>query len=182
LISSRLDRGIVDFTSQVEVFNFSSLIQKTAEQASHLDSNLVNRLRLMAPVDFAIRANRLAFQLILGNLIENAIKYSPANTPITVGIHHAENELLISVNDQGFGLNKRDLTKIFQMFHRSPRATKNAVPGTGLGLYIVRSMVRGLGGRVWAESPGFNQGSTFYVTFPDKILTDHSPPLLVDSP
>ncbi|MFW7382006.1 MAG: sensor histidine kinase [Oligoflexus sp.] len=172
LISSRLDRGIVDFTAQVEVFSFSSLMEKMVEQASHLDVNLAQRLRVIAPKAFVLRANRLAMHLILGNLVENAIKYSPPDSVITIEVHHTDQELLISVHDHGLGLNKRDLSKIFQMFHRSPRATKNAVPGTGLGLYIVRSMVRGLGGRVWAESPGMNQGSTFYVTFPDWILAN----------
>lgn len=174
LISSRLDRGIVDFTSQVEVFTFSDLLEKIIDQASHLDSKLAKRLKIVAPYDFTLQTNRLAIHLILGNIIENAIKYSPAESPIVVDIHHSGHELMISVTDQGIGLNKRELNKIFQMFHRAPRATKNAVPGTGLGLYIVRSMVRGLGGRVWAESAGANQGSTFYVTFPDKFLADSS--------
>lgn len=174
LISSRLDRGIVDFTSQVEIFKLSDLIQKTIEQTNHLDPELQTRLEIQVDSDHTLCANRLAFQLILGNLIENAIKYSPEKSPIKLHAKLYEGQLEISIQDHGLGLHRRDFSKIFQMFHRSPRASKNAIPGTGLGLYIVRSMIRGLGGKAWVESPGLGQGSTFYTSFPDRILANNA--------
>jgi signal transduction histidine kinase len=170
LISSRLDRGIIDYQSQTETIVFDDLMKKIVEQAEHLDGHLSQRLTVEAAPGLTLHTNHLALQLILGNLVENAIKYSDKGSPIVVCVEHLGDEVRFVVKDEGMGLSKRDQRKIFQMFHRSPRATKNAVPGTGLGLYIVRTMVRGLGGRVWVTSSGVRQGSTFYVSFPPKNL------------
>lgn len=170
LISSRLDRGLVDFTSHLEIFSFMELVEKTIEQTKHLDHELEKRLKIHGNTDLKLYTNRLALQLTMGNLIENAVKYSPQSSTIELSVERHDHEVLISVNDQGIGLQGRDRSKVFNLFHRSPGASKKAVPGTGIGLYIVRSMVKGLGGRVWAESPGIGKGATFFVCFPEQIL------------
>ncbi len=182
LISSRLDRGIIDFKSQIESFNLRETIFELAEQSTHHDSELLDRLQVHCSREIWVESIRLAFNLVLGNLIENAIKYSPKSSPIEVKVTCTRDELRIVVRDQGFGLSKSDQRKIFKMFHRTSRATKNAVPGTGIGLYIVQSMVRGLGGHIWVESEGHGKGAAFFVSFPGRIARlQPAKPELMDS-
>ena len=75
--------------------------------------------------------------------------------------------IAIRVTDQGPGIPKSELKQIFKRFYRVPGASTSAVKGTGLGLYIVRSVAKRHGGRAWAESEGPGRGSTFVVEFPN---------------
>lgn len=169
LISSRLDRGIIDLKSRIESFRISDVIQAAIEQNSHLDPNIHERVNIICSNTFSLKTNRLAMHLVISNLLENAIKYSPKNTSIDVDVSDSHDEILIQIRDYGCGLTKRDKKKIFKMFHRGQPASKGAVPGTGLGLYIAKSMVKGLGGQIWAESSGLDLGSTFLVLLPTNL-------------
>lgn len=104
-------------------------------------------------------------QQILTNLISNAFKFSPPDVPVEVSVLPGESMLQVSVRDQGVGISKEDLPRIFGKFarirpHGSPRRT-----GTGLGLYICRSFVEAQGGSISVES-SVAQGSTFTYTVP----------------
>jgi signal transduction histidine kinase len=167
LVSARLDRGIKIF-EQVETFSVADMIESVKESASHLDRNLGNRLKVTCPQDFELNTARPALNLIISNLVENAIKYSPPNSPIDLVVEVKAKEILFSVKDKGIGLEKGENRRIFKMFHRSKHAAKKAIPGTGLGLYIVKTVVKVLGGKVWADSSGIGLGSTFYVSLPLK--------------
>lgn len=175
LIASRLDKGIVDLSSNIEVFNFLDVLEKAVEQNSHLDRSVTDRIDLNCPDDLNLRSNRLAFNLIFGNLIENSIKYSPNDSLINVIVTRSAHHIHCEINDSGVGLTKREQKRIFDMFHRSPRATKQAIPGTGIGLYIVKSMIRALGGRVWAKSQGLGKGSSFHILLPISLATTIQP-------
>lgn len=166
LVSARLDRGIIMFQDEREDLDFANVVGEAVDAASYLDSELSQRVHVEAGIGIHMLASRPAFMLILGNLIENAIKYSPRGTSIVIRAERIKELLRISVKDQGFGLEKKDRRRIFKMFHRATMATKRAIPGTGLGLFIVKSAVSMLGGRVWAESPGLGQGATFFLEFP----------------
>lgn len=166
LIASRLDKGIVDLSTNIEIFNFYEMLSKAIEQCGHLDSNITNRIQLSCPIELMLKSNRLAFNLVFGNLIENSIKYSPPATPINVIVTQASQHIVCEIQDVGFGLTYREQRRIFDMFHRSPRATKQAVPGTGIGLYIVKSLVNALGGKIWAHSEGLGKGSSFHILLP----------------
>jgi signal transduction histidine kinase len=165
LIAGRLDRGIIDYKSQHDEIHLLELIQHVAEQQQHLDDGLGQRLQIVCSPELVIGASRLGLSLVLGNLLENAVKYSPAGAPIRVQVTPQEYELWISVEDAGIGLTTGEQRKIFRMFHRSPRAQKAAVPGTGLGLYIVKSIINSMGGRIWVQSEGVGKGSRFTVAF-----------------
>ena len=104
-------------------------------------------------------------QEILGNLIENAIKYTPEGGSVYVNVLGDGDRALINVTDTGIGISADDLQHIFQKFYRSDNSQTRTVGGTGLGLYLVKQRVEAMGGRVWAES-GFGEGSTFYVSLP----------------
>lgn len=102
---------------------------------------------------------------ILGNLIENAIKYTPAGGSIYVNVLGDGDRVLINVTDTGIGISSDDIHHIFQKFYRADNSDTRTIGGTGLGLYIVKQRVEAMGGKVWAES-AFGEGSTFYVSLP----------------
>jgi two-component system sensor histidine kinase SenX3 len=102
----------------------------------------------------------------VANLIDNAIKYSGKKARVTVGVEQDAERVAVRVKDNGPGIDKTELNAIFKRFYRVPGALASAVKGTGLGLYIVRSVAKRHGGRAWAESEGLGQGSTFTVEFP----------------
>ncbi len=102
---------------------------------------------------------------IMDNLIENAIKYTPAGGSIYINVRGDNDRALINVTDTGMGISSDDLTHIFQKFYRVDNSDTRTIGGTGLGLYLVKQRVEAMGGRVWAES-AFGEGSTFYVSLP----------------
>jgi PAS domain S-box-containing protein len=102
---------------------------------------------------------------ILINLIDNAIKYSPDGAPVEVCIRELGGDVRVDVRDHGAGIAREDQASLFQKFHRLPASKARDIPGTGLGLYIVKGFVEAHGGEVWVESePG--KGATFSFTIP----------------
>jgi signal transduction histidine kinase len=102
---------------------------------------------------------------VLDNLIDNAIKYSPPEKEIMISAEKSDNELFISITDQGPGIPAGELSKIFERMYRIEQRLYSGANGIGLGLYICQRLVQAHGGRIWAEStPG--QGSTFKFTLP----------------
>ena len=104
-------------------------------------------------------------QEIMDNLIENAIKYTPAGGSIYINVLGDGDRVLINVTDTGIGISADDIGHIFQKFYRADNSDTRTIGGTGLGLYLVKQRVEAMGGRVWAES-GFGEGTTFYVSLP----------------
>lgn len=102
---------------------------------------------------------------VMSNLIENALKYTPAGGSIYVNVLGDGDRVLINVTDTGIGISADDLAHIFQKFYRADNSDTREIGGTGLGLYLVKQRVEAMGGRVWAES-AFGEGSTFYVSLP----------------
>jgi signal transduction histidine kinase len=101
------------------------------------------------------------------NLIENAIKYSGGSVDVEVALAESEpGRVVVRVRDQGVGIPPDELKRIWKRFYRIPGAVAARVKGTGLGLFIVRSIAKKHGGRAWAESEGAGQGSTFTLQLP----------------
>jgi len=106
-------------------------------------------------------------QAAVSNLIDNAVKYSDKQVRVTVEIRQADARFVtLRVMDRGAGIPDSELKRIFKRFYRVPGLLATRVKGTGLGLYIVRSVARRHGGRVWAESEGSGHGSTFVLQLP----------------
>ncbi|HLA79874.1 MAG TPA: ATP-binding protein [Vicinamibacteria bacterium] len=118
------------------------------------------------PEQIRIRADPFRLRQVVNNLISNAVKYSPRGGTVTVRTRlRGPDHVSLEVMDQGLGIPKEELRRLFQKFQRVRTPGHLAIPGTGLGLYICRLIVQGHGGRVWVESePG--QGSTFGVLLP----------------
>ena len=103
----------------------------------------------------------------VSNLLDNAIKYSGKTVEVMVEVVQSEaTRLAIRVKDNGVGMAQSDLKRIFKRFYRIPNTMALRVKGTGLGLFIVRSVAERHGGRAWAESEGANRGSTFTLELP----------------
>ncbi|MBR2659344.1 ATP-binding protein [Candidatus Saccharibacteria bacterium] len=102
---------------------------------------------------------------ILDNLIDNALKYTPAGGSVYVNVRGDGDRVLINVTDTGMGISAEDLGHIFQKFYRADNSDTRTIGGTGLGLYLVKQRTEAMGGRVWAES-AFGEGSTFFVSLP----------------
>lgn len=143
----------------VEVRPF--FIELTQRLAGVMD---VGRLRADIPADLpAIQADPDRLERIFVNLLSNALKYSPAESAVTIGARVVPDGVAISVRDRGQGIAADEVPHIFDRYFRAQHADRSKTEGLGLGLYITRLLVQAHGGRVTVEStPG--QGSTFTVT------------------
>jgi two-component system, OmpR family, sensor histidine kinase SenX3 len=103
----------------------------------------------------------------ISNLLDNAVKYSDREIQISVEVATLDaKRVAVRVEDSGIGLQSTQLKSIFKRFYRVPGGFMSRIKGTGLGLFIVRSIVEKHGGRVFAESPGLGQGSRFTIQLP----------------
>jgi len=102
---------------------------------------------------------------VLANLVENAVKYSPAGGRVQVSLGRHERRVLFAVRDEGLGIPLREQERIFEKFFRLDPNLTRGVGGTGLGLYICRELVRRMGGRIWVASRD-GEGSTFFFELP----------------
>src|SRR5271163_113508 len=108
----------------------------------------------------------------VSNLIDNAVKYSGTAVQVLVETQAVDDKFIsLRVRDQGPGIPKMELKQIFKRFYRVPGPLATRVKGTGLGLFIVRSVAKRHGGRAWAESEGPGRGSTFILQLPIVKLT-----------
>ena len=141
-----------------------------------------NNCRIMKPEDFSgilttggtiLGTKRTPYKMmqVIDNIMNNAIKYSPNGGVITVRLTQNKNHVILSISDQGLGIPRKDLGKIFDRFYRVDKARSRAQGGTGLGLAIAKEIVEAHHGRIWADSSE-GKGSTFYISLPYKPMTE----------
>jgi signal transduction histidine kinase len=124
--------------------------------------------------EYEIDVDRSALEDSLENLLENAIKYSPSESSVSIIIRRKEREISIFVRDEGIGIHPDDLDRIFEQFYRGQNGQTHSVAGTGLGLALVKAAVEGHGGTVKATStPG--QGSEFHISIPMRQEENYVP-------
>jgi signal transduction histidine kinase len=122
-------------------------------------------VRLEAGPGTKVKGDAGELSLVFRNLLENAVRYSDEPVEVNVRVVDAEDgRVRVEIADRGIGIPSRELRKIFQRFYRVGRDVQRTAVGLGLGLFIVRSLVRRQGGRVVARSEGWGQGSRFVVT------------------
>ena len=127
--------------------------------------------RLPEGEDAVVMGDREELQAAVTNLIDNAIKYSGERVRVAVEVVKlGARSVAINVRDQGMGITRDELKRIFRRFYRIPGALSARVRGTGLGLSIVRAVARRHGGRAYAESEGAGKGSRFTLELPLKPL------------
>jgi signal transduction histidine kinase len=111
--------------------------------------------------------DRTGVQQMMVNLVENALKYSPADKPVTMTLVELPRESVIEVSDEGRGMDKKQLDDIFERFRQLDSSSTRTVGGFGLGLYIVKNLVNGHGGDIEVESEP-ERGTTFRIRLPNR--------------
>jgi len=167
LEASRVGQGV-----RARALGEINLEELVAESAT----NLLRRRKLAEtavtweiPTELKLHADPRALRTIFDNLLDNAIKYSSIPPQVHVKVNNdAKGHVLFRVSDQGIGISKRDMKRIFDRFFRAPEEEVRARHGTGLGLYVVAALAREMGGKIEAQSEGQGKGSTFIVTLPQR--------------
>lgn len=118
--------------------------------------------------EFHVLGDKAELRTVFSNLLGNAVKYSDGEPKISIRLRPSSrgNKFEVIIRDNGIGIPKSDLGRIFKRFYRVAGQRVNERKGTGLGLSIVRSIIEKHGGKIWAESRGENSGSTFFVRLP----------------
>jgi two-component system, OmpR family, phosphate regulon sensor histidine kinase PhoR len=164
LTISRLESGrtLLDLHSVQLHEEVQRVIDDLQARAAERKTRLLNEI----PVDLRARADTDRLQQVLFNLIENAIKYGGPEGIVTVAAKtRSDNNIVVSVHDNGPGIPAEARERVFERFYRVDRARSRETGGTGLGLAIVKHIVQGHGGEVWVESE-IGAGTTFRFTLP----------------
>ncbi|MBN2338177.1 MAG: HAMP domain-containing histidine kinase [Acidobacteria bacterium] len=151
---------------RMEPVSIRRFIEDILEEDRHLYEKEGRRIEFDEGRDVHAVIDRSAMRVVIGNLLENAARYSPPDTRVRIRVHREMRSCRIDVVDGGNGIPGKDLKNVFKMFWRGSEEETRHLRGTGLGLYIVRTIVQNHGGRVWASSPGIGRGATFSVRLP----------------
>jgi len=152
-----------------EEVDFSGIVTETVELTRLRHHLPPEALRIVnpPPEKLLIKGNPREIRTAVFNLVENAVKYSGEKKEIVVDLQTPNlDTVLLQVQDQGVGIPSSELKRIFKRFYRVASSATGRVKGTGLGLFIVRSIARRHGGDAFAESEGTGQGSTFTLRLP----------------
>jgi signal transduction histidine kinase len=141
----------------------SDLVQTTVKRLSPQAMEKRITLRSNLPADLPpLQADEDRITQVLLNLVANAIQYTPEGGDVTISAAHVADEIQISVQDSGIGIPPEHLANLFTRFYRVDKSrSRNTGGGSGIGLTIAKHLVEAHGGRIWAESRGEGQGSTF---------------------
>ena len=145
------------------------VVKRFYEKNRHLFGNCEVHIHHPSEGDFSYRINRSLFEVLLMNLFTNAVKYNESEVPrLDVYFEYANRELCIRFEDNGIGIPKPEIKKIFKKFYQIGRSDDMSAKGTGLGLYLVESIARIYKGKVTTESKDRGKGSVFTVMLPTK--------------
>lgn len=163
---SRMDND--NLKLNIEMVNFNELVNFVLDRFDVIIANSEKKYRIVReftqrPLFVEVDTDRMI--QVIDNIMNNAIKYSPDGGKITVHLMETHNNVILSITDQGLGIPKKDISRIFERFYRVDKARARKQGGTGLGLAISKEVVKALGGTIWATSIE-NYGSTFYISLP----------------
>jgi PAS domain S-box-containing protein len=122
-----------------------------------------------------ISGDRDRLEQVLGNLLDNAVKYSPDGSEIFINVEDRGDQIVTSVGDRGIGIPADELGQVFERFHRGRQVSSTNYGGLGLGLYITKQIVERHGGSIWVESKE-GSGTTFYFSLPVASVATARPP------
>jgi signal transduction histidine kinase len=158
---SRLESG----RSPEELVSFSDVVTEEAPRLVEAAERAGVHLDVDAASERSVRGSARDLSLLVRNLVDNAIRYSPEGSNVVVEVRDERDEVVLRVGDDGIGIPTRDLPRIFERFYRVDRARSRETGGTGLGLAIVKHVVENHGGRTSVESE-LGRGTTFEVRLP----------------
>ena len=151
--------------AQLERVPLLDLLRRCIDEIRETHALPERAVALESDDDAQVRGSAGELMVVFRNLLENAVKYSDAPVEVRVLVRGlVDGRVAVEIRDRGVGIPSDELRKIFQRFYRAGRDVQRKASGLGLGLFIVRNLVRRQGGRVVARSDGFGQGSRFVVT------------------
>ena len=151
------------FTYRFELLDLSQFLREVVESFP-MDAQK-HPLRVRIEPGLQVRADRKRLQQVVMNLLSNAVKYSPDGGRVTLSSRGEGGFALVSVTDTGLGIAPDEIGHVFERFRRVRSGAAQSIPGTGLGLTIVKQIVEMHGGRIWVES-AVGHGSAFHFTIP----------------
>ncbi len=164
LIVSKIEQGT--FPVLKKEISLENLIKelvsryKVFAEASHIELNFYPQKNLSE-----VFTDPSLLKLVVENLIDNAIRYTKGKGKVEIGLERREKDLFFKIKDLGVGIPKKEQRYIFQKFFRAENILKERTRGSGLGLYVCKSIIEKLGGKIWFESKE-GKGTTFYFTLP----------------
>lgn len=174
---SRMDRGVSKMEFELVNFNdfvahilnrFDMIVKNEQKDAKNKKYTIRRELGNQA---LWVEIDTDKMMQVVDNIVNNAIKYSPDGGVITVRLLQSQNRIILSISDQGLGIPRKDLDKIFERFYRVDKARSRAQGGTGLGLAIAKEIVEAHHGKIWADSSE-DKGSTFYISLPYEPMSE----------
>ncbi len=170
LIEQVLRTGRVSPTNRIlnsAPVDLDTVLQECVAQTRTLHNLDTEALQYVPGPAVKIMGDQDELRAAVANLLENAVKYSGQEVSVIADTSDVDGKyIFVRVKDRGVGIAKTELKRIFKRFYRIPGLAPTRLKGTGLGLYIVRSVAKRHGGRAWAESEGPGQGSTFVLQLP----------------
>ncbi|MET1248415.1 cell wall metabolism sensor histidine kinase WalK [Sporolactobacillus sp. STCC-11] len=160
---SRLDSR--DYKIQLERTDYISFCQSIIDRFEMSKKQNIDFVRNFQKGSFYVQIDRDKLTQVIDNIISNAIKYSPEGGTITFKITRRGRNVRTMISDQGVGIPKENLSKVFNRFYRVDRARSRKLGGTGLGLAIAKEMIEAQGGEIWAESD-WNRGTAIHFVLP----------------
>ncbi|MEH2006793.1 sensor histidine kinase [Nostoc sp.] len=158
---ARADSGYLYF--QMKSYVLNDLVEEVVVMAEKYSDRLITIESKFYPIEVKVDYSRL--KQVLLNLIDNAVNYSEADTPVIFKLNQLQDKAIIQICDKGYGIPLQQQARIFERFYRVDESRSHATGGCGLGLSIVKTLVEGMGGSVSVQSK-LGEGSTFTISLP----------------
>lgn len=158
---SKMDSRDYDLT--IEVVNFNQFFHRIIDRFEMSKSQNVEFSRMLPEKEYFVAIDPDKLTQVIDNIISNALKYSPDGGTVRFGFTVKDDFMQVMISDDGMGIPKENVDRIFDRFYRVDRARARSMGGTGLGLAIAREMIEAHGGRIWAESEE-GYGTTIFFT------------------
>lgn len=157
---TKIQTGKLSFNK--ETFDLSELISEIVDV---MQGTTQQKIILTNHKEMKVYADKFRIYQVVTNLLTNAIKYSPQGKNIWINITEEKHRYLVSVKDEGIGINKTQQKKIFERLYQVTETKEKTFPGLGMGLYISKEIIKRHQGNIWVEGET-GKGSTFYFTLP----------------
>ncbi|MEH1787471.1 ATP-binding protein [Nostoc sp.] len=158
---ARADSGYLYF--QMKSYVLNELVEEVVMMAEKYSDRTITIESKIYPIE--IKADYSRLKQVLLNLIDNAVKYSEADTPISFKLNQVQDKAIIKVCDKGYGIPLQHQARIFERFYRVDESRSHTTGGCGLGLSIVKTLIEGMGGSVSVQSK-LGEGSIFTISLP----------------
>ncbi|MEH2293611.1 sensor histidine kinase [Nostoc sp.] len=158
---ARADSGYLYF--QMKPYVLNDLVEEVVVMAKKYSHRIITIESKIYPIE--VKADYSRLKQVLLNLIDNAVNYSEADTPIIFQLNQLPDKAIIQICDKGYGIPLQQQARIFERFYRVDESRSHATGGSGLGLSIVKTLVEGMGGSVSVQSK-LGEGSTFTISLP----------------